>query len=333
MPKQLKSVTFSLFLALLGSSGPPVSAAQQGQESTSIRLKWHHQTQFAGVYIAHQKGFYQEAGVQVRIHGVQEAGELKVSPIQRVLAGEQDFGITSQSQFLAERSKGTPVVAIAAIYQRSPVGFFTLKRSGISRPQQFVGKTVTFAPTHEIHLRAMLRNLRIDFSDLKVVPYSYDLTPWYTGKVDVWAGYIMNQPVDARLAGHEVNIIFPDDYGVHMYDDILFTTKKTIVESPRLVQGFLTATLRGWRYAIENPEEAAEVTVAMYPRLKREKQLAMLLASIPLIHTGEHQIGWMEREAWEKIQRLFHDYKILSQPVDLNQAITVEFLNRAYPER
>ncbi|MFQ5882413.1 MAG: ABC transporter substrate-binding protein [Candidatus Methylomirabilales bacterium] len=312
---------------------PGIGSAAEAQEQASIRLKWHHQTQFAGVYVARQKGFYRQAGLQVKIHGIQEAGELKVSPIQRVVAGEEDFGITSQSQFLVERSKGAPVVAIAAIYQRSPVGFFTMKRSGISRPQQFVGKTVTFAPTHEIHLKAMLRNLGTDFGTLKVVPYSYDLTPWYSGKVDVWAGYIMNQPVDARLAGHEVNIILPDDYGVHMYDDILFTTEQTIAERPKLVERFLTATLRGWRYTIENPEEATEITLAMYPHLKREKQLAMLLASIPLIHTGEHQIGWMVREIWEETQTLFLDYKILSQPVDLQRAITVQFLQRIYAER
>ncbi len=67
MPKQLKTVTFILLLAMLGISGWPVHGAPQRQESVSIRLKWHHQTQFAGVYVAHQKGFYRDAGLQVRI--------------------------------------------------------------------------------------------------------------------------------------------------------------------------------------------------------------------------------------------------------------------------
>lgn len=195
--------------ALLALGGT-ASAEAQGLEPVTVQLKWHHQTQFAGLYVAEQKGFYRKEGLTVE-HRPWAVGA--PSPVEQVVSGAATFGITSQTQFLVDREKGAPVVAIAAIYQKSPVGFFALKSSRIKRPQHFVGKTIAFAPTHEIHLKAMFRRLGLDFASLRRVPYSFNLTPFYKGEVAVWAGYIMNQPVDVRLAGHEATIIFPDDWG------------------------------------------------------------------------------------------------------------------------
>jgi NitT/TauT family transport system substrate-binding protein len=320
-------MTQALFLLLvLLAPGAVEWANAQGLESVTVQLKWHHQTQFAGIYAAEAKGFYRTEKLAVQ-HRPWKVGA--PSPIEQVVSGAATVGITSQTEFLVAREKGTPIVAIAAIYQKTPVGFFALKRSGIKQPKDFLGKSITFASTHEIHLRTMLKRLRLDFTALRPVPYSFDLTRFYNGEVQVWGGYVMNQPVDARLAGHEVNIIFPDDYGVHTYDDIVFTSDEVSRRNPALVERWLRATLLGWRYAIENPEEATEITLKLDPALKREKQMAMLLASIPLIHTGQHPIGWMTREVWEETAEMLLDQKVLPGPVALEKAYTTRFLERA----
>ncbi len=310
------------------ASGCAQEASAPALEPTSVVLKWHHQTQFAGVYVADRKEFYRKQGLAVRI----DEGGFKIEPVQRVVSGENDFGITSQTQFLIERAKGQPIVAVAAIYQKSPVGFFALAGSGITRPQDFRGKTVAYAPTHEIHLKALLKRTGLDLRQLRVAPYGYDLTPWYTGQVHIWAGYVMNQPVDARLAGHEVKIIFPDDYGVHTYDDILFVGETLLQQKPALIERFLRATLQGWRYAIEHPDEATELTLRVEPKLVREKQLAMLRASTPLIHTGQDPIGWMRHEIWQEAQDLLLEQRLLPAPVDLGKAYTLQFLQAIYRE-
>ncbi|MBI3002425.1 MAG: ABC transporter substrate-binding protein, partial [candidate division NC10 bacterium] len=171
----------------------------------------------------------------------------------------------------------------------------------------------------------------LDRRQIRVAPYGYDLTPWYTGQVQVWAGYVMNQPVDARLAGHEVRIIFPDDYGVHTYDDILFVSEALLQQRPALIERFLRATLQGWRYAIEHPDEATELTLRVEPKLVPEKQLAMLRASTPLIHTGQDPIGWMRAEIWQEAQGLLLDQRLLPAPVDLSKAYSLQFLQAIYP--
>jgi ABC-type nitrate/sulfonate/bicarbonate transport system substrate-binding protein len=178
----------------------------------------------------------------------------------------------------------------------------------------------------------MLRRFRVDLTALKRVPYSFDLTPFLKGEVAVWAGYVMNQPVDARLAGHEVTIIFPDDYGVHTYDDIIFTSEDLVRRNPALIRRWLRATLRGWRYAIEHPDEATEITLRVDPTLKPAKQAAMLLASIPLIHTGQVPIGWMTPDVWDQAHRILLDQKILARPLKIEDAYTLQFLEKT-PKR
>lgn len=314
-------------LALAAVWTLPGAARAQSVEPVVVQLKWHHQAQFAGQYVAAQKGFYRQAGLVVE-HRPWAVGQ--PSPIAQVVSGAAAFGITSHTQFLVERANGAPVVAIAAIYQRSPVAFFTLAGSGITRPGDFSGRTIAYAPTHEIHLHAMLRRLGIDATRLRRVPYSFDLTPFLEGKVAILAGYVTNQPVDVRLAGRDVHVVFPHDYGVRTYDDIVFTSEALLGRSPALVERWLRATLRGWRHALERPDEAVETTLAVDPSRRRDKERAMLLASLPLIHDGRHPIGWMSREVWEEAHRLLRQEKILKGPLELDRAYTTRVLERAH---
>lgn len=306
---------------------PPHSGAGASSDRLTVQLKWHHQTQFAGLYVADERGLYRGERLTVDLRPWKVGNP---SPVDEVASGRAHFGITSQTEFLLAREKKIPVVAIAAIYQKSPVGFFALKASGIKRPTDFAGKTIAFAPTHAIHLRAMLKKVGMDVTAVRPVPYSFDLTPFLRGDVAILGGYIMNQPVDARLAGHEVTVIFPDDYGVHAYDDIVVASEDLIARDPELVNRWLRATLGGWRYAIERPEEATAITLKIDPTRRPDKELAMLLASIPLIHTGESPIGWMTGEIWEGAVRTLVEQKILAGPVPLERAYTVKFLEQVY---
>lgn len=321
---QGRALVLAAVLALPAAAA--ATAQGQGLEPLVVQLKWHHQTQFAGLYVAEQRGFYRAETLVVQ-HVPWKVG--MPSPIAQVVKGAATFGITSQTEFLLAREQGVPVVAVAAIYQRSPVGFFVLETSGIRHPKDFAGKTIAYAPAHEVHFKAVLKRLGMDPAAVKRVPYSFDLTRFYTGEVPIWAGYVMNQPVDARLAGHKVRVFFPSDYGVHGYDDIVFTSEETVRQDPARVERWLRAALRGWRHAIERPEEATEITLRIDPTLRRAKQLAMLLASIPLIHTGEHAIGWMTREVWEEAAETLLEQRILSRPVDLSKAYSTAFLERA----
>jgi ABC-type nitrate/sulfonate/bicarbonate transport system substrate-binding protein len=302
------------------------AATARANDAVSVQLRWHHQTQFAGLYVAEAKGYYRAEGLDVR-HREWRVGDK--SPIEQVAGGAADFGITSQAQFLVEREKGVKIVAIAAVYQRSPITFFALKTSGIKHPRDFAGRTIAFAPAHDVALKAVLKRVGMDVKALKRTPYGFDLTPFYRGETAIWAGSLMNEPVDAKLAGFDVNVIFPDDYGVPGYGDILFTSEDLIRRKPAVVERWVRAAMRGWRYAIGHVEEATTLTCALRDSLRRDKQAAMLVASIPLIHTGERPLGFMTRAVWQGAAELLHEHDILARVPPMDGLYTTAFVERS----
>jgi ABC-type nitrate/sulfonate/bicarbonate transport system substrate-binding protein len=295
-------------------------------DAVTVQLRAHHQSQFAGLYVADAKGLYRTEGLDVR-HREWKLGDR--SPVEQVVNGAADFGITSQAQFLIEREKGARIVAIAAIYQRSPVVFLVLKRSNIKHPRDFAGKTIAFSPTHEVALQNVLKRVGLEVKHLKRTPYGFDLAPFYKGETAIWAGHAMHQPVDARLGGHEITVISPDDYGARGYDDILFVSEELVRRKPAVVERWVRAALRGWRYAIDHVDEAITITCALSDTLKRDKQAGMLLASIPLIQSGEHPVGWMTRDVWQEAGQLLYEHKRLSRVPSLDGLFTTTFVERA----
>jgi NitT/TauT family transport system substrate-binding protein len=228
-------------------------------EAVIVRLKWVHQAQFAGNYVAIEKGFYADEGLSVTV----EPFSYEDRSIASVLAGKSDFGIAGAEEILLAKEAGLPIKAFAVIYKKNPVVAYSLKSSGITRPSQFVGKTVGIERgiNVEYQYAAMMSKLGIDRSKIKEVSVGYDAAELLTGKVEVSTGYIINEPQLVVEAGKEINTMLMSDYGINMYADVLFTTDEMIAKRPELVAKMLRATLKGWQYAIEHEEEAVNITL------------------------------------------------------------------------
>ena len=310
------------WIALLGTS-----ACSDAADKISVRLKWKHGAQFAGFYVAEKKGFYAEEELEVTLR----PGGLEYDEIDLVVSGEDDFAVFDASHVITARSRGTPVVVFAIIYRISPIVYFALKESGITRPHDFIGKRVLVNPA-DFTLPAMMRKLELDMNLLQAVPPTYDMSPFFAGEVDVWNGYLTSQVILSRRKGYELNIIYPDDYGVHFYMDCLLATEKTLVERPELVERFLRATLRGWHYAIEHPAETATFSLDYDSTLELALQQDVMETQIPLIHTGEDHIGWMRADIWQGMHDTLLEQGILHAPVPLESVYTMEFLQRIYHE-
>lgn len=318
-----KNMKFSLLilLAFMVVSACGTSQVAPPPDEISVRLKWLHGVQFAGFYIAEQKGFFEEENLSVTLL----EGGLDFDEIDLVATGQDDFGIVAGPQILVARSVDVPVKAVATIFRIDPSVYFALTESGIERPQDFIGKRVIVNPA-DAKLPVMLKNVGIDMDQINAVPPSSDLETFYSGEVEVWSGYITNQVVRARLDGYEINVIFPGDYGVHTYGDCIITTDEMIQEKPELIKRFLRAVLRGWRYAIENPEEATAATARYSETNDDAFLLASMEAQIPLIHTGEAPIGWMEGEAWQSMYSFLIAHKNLADVVAVEDVYSMWFL-------
>jgi len=289
-------------------------------DSVTVRLKWLNQAQFAGYYVAKDKGYYDKSGLDVSI----QPGGSDFPAIQMVAGGSEQFGVTGADQILIARSKGVPVVAVAVIYRENPFVLFALKKSGITKASQFPGKTIglKIGGSEELIYRAMLKSAGIDKSTLHEVPVKFDLSPLLTGQVDVWPGYLINEVIAAEEKGFETTIIRPADYGVAMYADTLFTTERMLKEKPETVRKFVAATVHGWADAVSDPEAAAHVTVKFGNKLEYGHELAMMKASVPLIKSGKDAIGVSRQSDWEDLQKMLIDAGFQKTAVDVSKAYT-----------
>lgn len=299
-------------------------------DKVAVRLKWLHQAQFAGFYYAREAGFYAEEGLDVTLN----PGGVDFPAIQMVAGGSEQFGVTGADQLLLAREKGVPVVALAVIYRMSPMVYFALKESEITKPQDFIGKRVgvKLGSNEELTYRAMMRRLGIDMAQVEEIPVKYDMTPLFTGHVDVWPGYAINEPIVAEEHGYEVAIIWPSDYGVNLYADTIFTTESMVKDNPDNVLKFLRATLKGWQEAVAKPGNAVEYTLRYSDKLNKEHETAMMEASIELLKPDDKPIGWMERERWVEMEKLLLDQGFMKKSINVDEVFTLQFLDEILAE-
>lgn len=295
-------------------------------DKVTVQLKWVHQAQFAGLYVAKEKGYFAEEKIDVEFN----EGGSNIDNVGEVTSGNAQFGITAPEHIIRERLSGIKIRAIAVVFRRNPLVFVSKKGSGIKRPADFLNHTIATSKDSRVQLQAMMEKLGLDSNQLKHVPYDRTYKSFLNGDIDIQSRYITGSVQQLMSAGHKLNIILPSDYGVHLYSDTLFTTDKLINSDPDLVLRFLRAALRGWRYAVENTEEAVEITMKFAKEKDKELQMKMMEAQLPLIHTGEDQIGWMKPEIWEGMHELLLEQKVIPESVDLDKVYTTRFLENIY---
>jgi ABC-type nitrate/sulfonate/bicarbonate transport system substrate-binding protein len=301
-------------------------ATARAEEAVTLRLKWLNQAQFAGFYVAQEKGYYKAEGLDVNI----QPGGPDFPAVQMITGGNEQFGVTGADQILIARSKGVPVVALSVIYRRNPFVLFSLAKSGIKGPADYAGKKVgvKIGGNEELIYRAVLAKANVDKASLTEIPVKFDITPLLSGAIDVWPGYLINEVLAAKEKGFDVNIVYPSEYGIDLYADTLFTTEKMLKEKPELVKKFVAATLKGWNTAIAAPEEAAKITVKFGgDKLNYDHELAMMKASIPLLKPDDKPVGFMSEAGWESAQKLLLGAEFQKQPIEVAKAFT----NQAMP--
>ncbi len=327
------SIILILLFSLTGCGDEKKTAQSNELQDVTLKLKWLHQAQFAGNYVAKEKGIYADNGLNVDI----QQFSFDDSTINAVVEGRADFGITGADELLLARVAGKPIKAFAVIYKINPVCAYSLKESGITKPQDFIGKTVGIERAVDgtdvnvgILYYAMMSKVGVDRSQVNEVTIGYDATELLAGDTDVSTGYIINEPHQVLEADKEVNTILMADYGVNMYADVLFTTEDTLNNRPELVTAFLKATLDGWQYAIEHENEAVDAVLKYAPDRTRRHETYMMQQSVPLIHTGVEPLGWMTEEGWTKVQTILVEQGITEGGINVADLYDMRPLNEVY---
>ena len=309
-------------MALL--AGVPASAA----EKVSLRLKWLAQAQFAGFYVAKAKGFYDHAGLDLTIN----PGGPNLNVETLVASGNDTFGLAGGTEtVLLAREKGLPLVCIGVTVQNTPFTYVTYKDSGITKVKDFAGKKVaTWFTGTQYTLYSMLASAGLKQSDLTIVPQSGSMAPFVEKQFDVAAATYYNElnTLKEQGLGDKLTLIKPDDYGVVVQQDTVLVSEKYRNEKPQQVQAFLTATIKGWKYALQNKKEAIDIVMAAAPSLNRAHQEAMLDEFEKLVKAGKGTtdgILAIDLPTVEKMQTQLVGYKALKAPADLSKAYDPSF--------
>ncbi|MHB9098603.1 MAG: ABC transporter substrate-binding protein [Syntrophales bacterium] len=322
----IRSISIMLLALVAGVSACSPAKPPSALTPVTIQLLWTHINSFGGYYAADQKGYYAAEGLGVTFR----EGGPTVDYLAPVVNGTAQFGDGGSDELILARAEGKPLRAIATIYQRSPVVFFTLARSGITKPQDFIGKKIRVAPGLVPTLHAMMAHIGIARHQYTEVVTPSDIALFASGAPPVWSAYLNAFVTEAELAGYKINRIYPDNYGVHFYGDSLFARDDFIAANPDLVRRFVRATLKGWTYIIENPAEIGALIRKYKPDADPAKELAGMEASIPLINTGEDNIGWMKYDRWLGMEKILRKEGVLNKPLDITQVYTLQFLREIY---
>jgi len=308
----LLSVALLIFPGLPKAEG---DAPGPALESVVLQLKWLHQFQFAGYYAAKAKGYYAEEGLDVEIR----ERSLGKNLVSQIVSGEADYAV-GDSSIIADYANGEPIVALAAVFQHNPLIFISKQSSGIISPYEMAGKRIMFEPQgSEAPLRALLDEAGLGAGAYTVFPRSFDNNDLVTDKVDVISAYLTDQPFFFKTQGIKVNLINPQNYGLDFYGDLLFTSRRELAGHPGRAERFKRASLKGWQYALDHPEELARLIKTNYhSRLSLEHLLFEAGESRKQILPDRLPLGRIEPH---RLSREASLYKHLgyAEPMDENQ--------------
>lgn len=278
-----------------------------------LQLKWRHQFQFAGFYAALEKGYYREAGFDVKI--IPAAPGL--DPVETVLKGGADFGVAS-SELVLRYAKGDPVVVLASIFQHSPLALFVRRDTGIRSVRDLAGHKVALAPW-ETEIFAYLQREGVPIDRLQLVQHDYSIDTLVQGRVDALAGYETDESYYLQQMSGQYRQFTPRASGVDFYGDTLFTTREIVTRHPDRAEAFRAASLRGWEYALAHQEEISELIHAKYaPDLPVEKLRFEAEQMMPLVRSDLVELGHTHVGRWQHIFDVYRELGLAPAGADVD---------------
>jgi len=310
------------------------STPNSGLETVSLQLHWIPQAQFAGYYMALEKGWYRAEGINLVIkHGGPE-----LAVIDEVSGGKSDFGTAFLADLSIAVQKGKAVISIGQIQQMNGLLLVTKKSSGIRRPADFAGKRIgVWGSSWEAQLNALLARENIPRKDVKITPQGFGMQMFLAGELDVASAMVYNEYhtlLESGLQPKDMNIIDYTMYGLGFPGDVLFTNRLMTQEKPELCSRLLKASLRGWQYAIENPREAVDIVLKASKSsiFDRDHQLSMMREIAGLVKVSWQQIGYTDPSAIQQMVDILYRYEVLQAKIQPGEVYTNSIWEQAQTE-
>jgi len=316
---------------LAACSGLPSAAPPPAARTLHFMAGYKPQANlpFVGAYIAQQKGYFAEGGLNVEItHATGQGEHLKL-----LLQGTVDVTTGDADSVILRRAEGLPVVAFALLGQRGQRAFAVQESSEIRSPKDFEGKLVGFKVYQTPDYLAMLATNGVDRSRIQEVPVGFDPRLLAAGTVDVYPVFESNEPDQLQRLGVPVRLFRPSDYGVPTLGLTYLTRQQHVDDDPQLLERFLVATLRGIRDARDDPEAATDVVMQFAPNEDRAHQLSMLKVELDSAEgpaSSANGVGWATPDQWQAFHDSLRLHGGLTNAVAVEQVFTDKILHAAY---
>ncbi len=261
--------------------------------------------------MAQEKGLYRDAGLDVDIR----EGHKNIIATEELSQGKVNYAVLDSSALLA-RGNGTPIKALAAIFQHSPLALMVKEKSAIRSLRDLKNKRVMLAPGLNSDILAALAIAGITTDDFIRQDISYDIHSLLDEKTDAYAVYTTDQPHQLDRLGIPYRIFHPKDQGVNFYGDILVTSEDEISQHPNRVKLFTEATILGWEYALSHIDETIKLIQKKYNtqnlsyeqlKFEADETKTMVLNDL-VVH-----IGYMNEHRWQAIADIYKDQGLLEK--------------------
>ena len=316
-------IMLGMTLALSGCG----SSANGSGELTKISLPMGYipNIQFAPLYVAIEKGYFREAGIDLELDY-----KFETDGVALVGAGDLPFAVVSGEQVLLARAQGLPVTYIAAWYQEYPVSVVAKSELGILIPQDLKGKKVGLPGlfgANYVGLRALLFEAKMSESDVTLDSIGFNQVELLaTGEQDIIVGYTANEPIQLQAQGIPVTEIRVADY-VQLASNGILASEKVISEDPDLVRAFVGAFLKGLADTIATPEEAFQLSETHIPNFADlDANVQKQVLEISIEQWRAERLGHSDPQAWENMRNVLLEMGLITEELDLNKAFTNEFI-------
>lgn len=298
----MKKLTLLATAAIFGA----MAMSAQAADKLTLQLKWVTQAQFAGYYVAQDKGFYKDAGLDITI----KPGGPDVAPSQVIAGGGADVVIDWMPAALATREKGVPLVNIAQVFAKSGMMLTCRKDMGVKTANDFKGKTLgVWFFGNEYPFLSWMDTLGFSTSgsdpDITVLKQGFNVDPILQKQAACVSTMTYNeywQVLDAGLTPEELTVFKYEEQGVATLEDGLYVMEDSLKDDAMVdkLSRFVAASLKGWEYAVANPDEAADIVLENDATgAQTEKHQRRMMREIAKL-VGTDKVGRLDEAAYQR---------------------------------
>lgn len=304
--------------------------AKASIKSMKLQESYINNVEFAGYYVAAQKGFYHKYGLAVDLL----SGGTTIDPRTIVADGGAQIGIVSETiDVLIGVAEGVPYKCLGAAFQSNPGCLMVLGSSKIHKVKDLEGKTIGIQDNARQQVLRILKANNVPASKVNILVVGTDPQSLVEGKVDAYTAFAFNEPIALKMKGIATRCYSFSKIGLPGYGDNVIAMNHTIKSTAETLTRFMRASQEAWAYAIAHPEEAVSITLKDYPSNQTPKQQKLQMqVQVPMLKsaTTKHDgLLSIDRAVWSKAIEVAKESKALAKPVSLEESLTQEILKRA----